>query len=819
MRNAVLKKLFFALFFSFFALQMQAQIKGELKDKDTKENILFANVGLLKTSDSTFVKGAISNEKGAFVIRGVKDGDYILRISYIGYKPFEKLITYKDKLNLGTVLLEKSIEILDGVEIVAQRPLYSMDGDKTVYSVEDDPSIQTGTTTDALQNAPGVQVDAEGNITLQGVSCVEIWLNDKPSKIQEDGLKTFLENLPANALQKIEVMTNPPAKYANSSGCGVINIITNTKIKKNHFISFGSEVNTKGEIRPHLSYVWANEKLNIGFYSSFNIRNNHSIGDSYVTSFNPEGKPGVDTLYHEITHNENDSKSYGGWLSFNLDYEIDSTQEIGMHVGFGPNYNDQTAIIERQRWDYLDNEKIESRFEAKTLNKGFSSWGNVSADYQKKFDNKGHRLNMSLWGNFSPSSMLEQGIRTYTNENPIFENLNKEYATSSDDYSFTLTTRYTKPYNEKGEISAGLTLGVDNDYNIKDVNKFDSVSQVYNLIDSLRSFDKHSNNYEASGYVDWRYKIKDFTMSFGLNADAELRDFISQNTYFADDTSMFFFSMRPRVRLSYRTKSMHDFNISYSLSTSKPSTNNITTFRNYSEESYSVGNRDLENAYSHRIGVGWSKFFMKAGYIMVDYDATWNRNSVSSVTDLIYDEYIGRYINYSMPYNLGSSFSQSLRVFGNIRLGAFTNLNLFSTLYHNIDEMTYIDGKNYRQESVYLYGNANLWSRFSKQFQIFVGGNFRTPTKSIFSQSGYYYILYLGATANFFDNRLSLSLRIQDPFNWNKNSNSNFAPYYHSYNTSVTNSRFISFGIKLKFGKLELENKQASSGNGGGGGM
>lgn len=819
MRNAILKNLFFALFFSFFALQMQAQIRGELKDKETKENILFANVGLLKTSDSTFVKGAISNEKGAFVIRGVKDGDYILRISYIGYKPFEKLIAYEDKLDLGTILLEKSVEILDGVEIVAQRPLYSMDGDKTVYSVEDDPSIQTGTTTDALQNAPGVQVDAEGNITLQGVSCVEIWLNDKPSKIQEDGLKTFLENLPANALQKIEVMTDPPAKYANASGCGVINIITNTKIKKNHFISFGSEVNTKGEIRPHLSYVWANEKLNIGFYSSFNIRNNHTVTDSYVTSFNPEGEPGVDTLYHEITHNKNDSKSYGGWLSFNLDYEIDSTQEIGMHAGFGPNYNDQTAIIERQRWDYLDNEKIESRFEAKTLNKGFSSWGNVSADYQKKFDNKGHRLNMSLHGNFSPSSTLEQGIRTYTNENPIFENLNKEYATSSDDYRFSLTTRYTKPYSENGEISAGLTLGVDNDYNIKDVTEFDSVSQIYSLIDELRSFDKHSNNYEASGYVDWRYKIKDFTMSFGLNADAEIRDFISQNTYFADDTTMFFFTMRPRVRLSYRTKSMHDFDISYSLSTSKPSINQLTTFRDYKEESYSVGNRDLENSYSHRIGVGWSKFFMKAGYIMVDYDATWNRNSVSSVTDLIYDEYIGRFINYSMPYNLGSSFTQSLRAFGNIRLGAFTNLNLFSTLEHNIDEMTYIDGKNYRQESVYLWGNANLWSRFSKKFQVFIGANVRTPTKSIFSESGYYYNLNFGATANFFDNRLTLSLRVSDPFNWNKNSNSNFAPYYHSYSTSVRDSRFISFGIKLKFGKLELENKQASSGEGGGGGM
>jgi hypothetical protein len=490
-----------------------------------------------------------------------------------------------------------------------------------------------------------------------------------------------------------------------------------------------------------------------------------------------------------------------------------------MHVGFGPNYDNVIATGERTRWDYKDQEKIETRFLSETTNKGFSSWGFVSGDYQKKFDNEGHRLNVSLNGNFSPGIGTETSIRNYLQENPLFTDLNKQYETSSDSYNFSLDTRYTRPYSENGEISAGLTLGVDNDYNIKDVTEFDSVSQVYNLIDSLRSFDKHSNNYEARGYVDWRYKLKDFTMSFGLNADAELRDFISQNTYFADDTSMFFFTMRPRVRLSYRTKSMHEFDISYSLSTSKPSINQLTTFRDYKEESYSVGNRDLKNAYSHSLGVGWSKFFMKAGYIMVDYDATWNRNSVSYVTDLIKDDYLGRYINYSMPYNLGSSFSQSLRVFGNIRLGAFANLNLFSTLEHNIDEMTYIDGKNYRQESVYLWGNANLWSRFSKKFQVFIGANVRTPTKSIFSESGYYYNLNLGATANFFDNRLTLSLRVSDPFNWNKNSNSNFAPYYHSYSTSVRDSRFISFGIKLKFGKLELENKQASSGEGGGGGM
>ena len=819
MKNAVLKKLFFALFFSFFALQMQAQIKGELKDKETKENILFANVGLLKTSDSTFVKGAISNEKGAFVIRGVKDGDYILRISYIGYKPFEKLITYKDKLNLGTILLEKSVEILDGVEIVAQRPLYSMDGDKTVYSVEDDPSIQTGTTTDALQNAPGVQVDSEGNITLQGVSCVEIWLNDKPSKIKEDGLKTFLENLPANALQKIEVMTNPPAKYANTSGCGVINIVTNAKIKKNHFISFGSGINTLGNISPHLSYVWANEKLNIGFYSSFNIRNNHSISDSYTTAFIDNSEGGKDTLYHEVTHSDNDSKNFGGWLSLNVDYEIDSTSSFGFWSGLGPNYFNSNAISQRERSDYQNGEIIHTSYRGESQDKTYGAWGYVSANYDKRFDNKGHRMNLSLDGNFDPGKSLERAIRVYSEQNSLFENLNKEYASSSGAYSFSLDGRYSRPFENGGELGCGMGFSVDNDYNIKDVMAFDSVSEIYSLMDSLRSHNKHSNNYEMSAFLDWRQKLGDFTFTLGLNTDLEYRDFIAENTYFADDTTMMFFTLRPNIRLSYRTKSMHDISASYSFSSSTPSTNNLSTFRNYEEESYSVGNRELGNAFTHRMGLRWSKFFKQAGYVSASFSSSWSNNSINSVTDMVYDEYLGRYISFSMPYNLGSSSSQSLMVNGNLRLGAFTNLNIYKTLSHDMYAMDYIDGNHYEQENTSLRGNVRLWSRFSEQFQVFIGAHASTPTKSIFSQSEYYYNLDLGATANFFDKRLSLSLRVQDPFNWNKSENSNFAPYLHSSSTNKYDSRFISFSITLKFGKLELENHQAPASGGDGGEM
>ena len=364
-----------------------------------------------------------------------------------------------------------------------------------------------------------------------------------------------------------------------------------------------------------------------------------------------------------------------------------------------------------------------------------------------------------------------------------------------------------------------MGFSVDNDYNIKDVMAFDSVSEIYSLMDSLRSHNKHSNNYEMSAFLDWRQKLGDFTFTLGLNTDLEYRDFIAENTYFADDTTMMFFTLRPNIRLSYRTKSMHDISASYSFSSSTPSTNNLSTFRNYEEESYSVGNRELGNAFTHRMGLRWSKFFKQAGYVSASFSSSWSNNSISSVTDMVYDDYLDRWINFSMPYNLGSSSSQSLMLMGNLRLGAFTNLNIYTTLSHDMYAMDYIDGNHYEQENTSLRGNVRLWSRISEQFQVFIGAYTSTPTKSIFSQSDYYYNLNLGATANFFDNRLNLSLRVEDPFNWNKSENSNFAPYLHSSSTSVRDSRFIAFSISLKFGKLELERHQAPAEGGGGGEM
>ena len=160
----------------------------------------------------------------------------------------------------------KKITELQEVGITAKKPVYMTDGEKTLYNVSEDPAVQTGTAADALQNAPGVEVDVEGNVTLRGVSSVEIWLNNKPANMNAEALKLLLQQMPASDIEKIEVITNPSARYSAQGTGGIINIVTVSNIKKNSFLSFGAKGSSSPDVTPFISYVYADRKFSISTY-------------------------------------------------------------------------------------------------------------------------------------------------------------------------------------------------------------------------------------------------------------------------------------------------------------------------------------------------------------------------------------------------------------------------------------------------------------------------------------------------------------------------------------------------------------------------
>lgn len=133
--------------------------------------------------------------------------------------------------------------------------LFVNDGEKVVYRVAQDVTVQEGTVSDALQNVPGVKVDTEGNVTLRGVNTVEIWINDSPSHFDEEGQKSYLQQTPAAIIEQIEVMTNPSARYTSDTDTGIINIITGSRKQHTQSLNVSLQANTNPHISPRIAYL------------------------------------------------------------------------------------------------------------------------------------------------------------------------------------------------------------------------------------------------------------------------------------------------------------------------------------------------------------------------------------------------------------------------------------------------------------------------------------------------------------------------------------------------------------------------------------
>ena len=167
------KKVFAALLLLFVANTLMAQsetytLKGNLKDANDGAMMPYTNCVLLHSADNVFAYGVTSDDKGAFFFKGIEGGFYLLRISCVGYETHWQPVDIHAEKSIGTIKLSPISTSLNEIQITASRPIYSADGEKTLYNVDDDPSVQTGSASDALQNAPGVEVNAEGKISFRG---------------------------------------------------------------------------------------------------------------------------------------------------------------------------------------------------------------------------------------------------------------------------------------------------------------------------------------------------------------------------------------------------------------------------------------------------------------------------------------------------------------------------------------------------------------------------------------------------------------------------------------------------------------------------
>ena len=798
-------------------------VAGQLRDADNGELLPYVNLAVLDSIDSTFVKGGISNMDGIFEITDVPQGAFLLRVSAIGYENFVLPFHVSNNTNLGTLRIKQGVISLNEVTVSAEKPLYAMDGEKLVYNVSEDPSIQTGTTEDALQNAPGVEVDVEGNITLRGVSSVEIWVNDKPSKLTEENLKTYLQTLPANAIARIETITNPSAKYATDAEA-VINIVTSAHIKSNQFVSFGINGSNQPFVSPWISYMWKKERLSINLFASGRYSDRRNSTDEWAVK-REDTEGGVfgqdyDTTYYKIMSQNDDNSGMSGNVFMNVNYEIDSTSEFSVDGGgfYNKNNNDMLRL-QSETFFYPDSVPSSILYSETTNsnNNSGSIFGHFGADYTKKFDNKGHNLRIGLNSRINQNSNEQYYNRMYD----VYTDRDEHRLLLSDQHSYgvSLDARYNRPYSEDGELSYGIRA--DRQKNDNDYSRFNDTLQV--LMDSLRTYQFNGSESSISADVNWTHRWGGLTLSSGLGVESEHTSY-EYNTFmpFADDSTYWHIHLRPSIHLTYRTEDMHNWKINYTMRMSAPDESEVTRFRSYGDNSYSVGNSNgLKDSFTHSIEAGWQKFFERFGNIGMEAYGRWSTNEISSLnSSTLNDEYLlDRLVSYSMPYNLGSSWRYGTSLNMTYRPTGFFNVRLYANLYNygyhmeydRVDEMGNVSHQVDARDKWSWSVRVNAWAKVFDQYMLTMSANYNSPTIGLMSERKARYFFNIGARSDFFKRRLSVFVNVQDLFNWGArygSGSTNTNPYYLSDSTrKMLNSRYISAGVTLRFGKLELEQR------------
>ena len=730
--------------------------------------------------------------------------------------------------SVDTTKTTKPAKTLQAVTIAAKRPIYTADGEKNIYNVADDPSVQSGTTEDALQNTPGVTVDVEGNLQLRGVSSIEIWIDDKPSKLSEENLKTWLQTLPASAIDHIETITNPSAKYATEAEA-VINIITRAHIKKNHFLSFGLNAASQPYVSPWISYTWASDKLSFNIYGSFRNSNNDNEAWSKSTTFgdNPAAPGDLERL-QMLIRNTN-SSNYGtrnnmGTIFMSFNYAIDSTSDINFWSNLSPSTHDIESSLWVQREHFFPSPAlyIYNQDQTQHFNTLFGFFGGY---YTKRFDKKGHNLTVSLNGNINKTGQKIIYNRVYSVTDGLESNSYKFKDVNQFMPSVTMRLRYNRPYSEQGEFTYGLSASQSNSYS--DLQPYilnaayDEQTTVLSpaLYDTLRRYIFNADNKAVSADIGWQHRWGGLTLKLGMGARISYYKYAYTETITLPgvDTSLLNITYNPSIHLTYRTEKMHNLKLNYTLRMQNPNSNDLSQFRTYGEDSYRIGNHNLSQSYIHSAEAGWSKY-MSNGSISADLYGKLSTGEIEWLTDVTdgIDPYIGRVITYSTPYNLGSSHRYGLTANGTWRPTAFFNLRFDGNIY-NYGYSIHYDrlGKEPYSDSQWQYSmKLNLWAKILGRYQVNASANYTSPTIGLLSTGSAQYRLNAGIRADFFKRKLSAFINVQDIFNWGKrigNESNNTNPYYIRESLSRTlNSRYISAGITLRFGKMELESKTKS---------
>ena len=832
MRKALLPILLLAISFS-SAQQPQGQrqgqrpnpirITGSVIDQDSKTPLEYATLILQSIRNPERVTGGITDENGKFDVECFP-GQYNIRVEYISYKTFileDK--TLSASTDLGVIELALDIEQLEAVEVVGERTTVELRLDKKVYNVGSDLTVKGGSVTDVLDNVPSVSVDVEGNISLRGNESVRILINGKPSALSGLNPET-LQQLPAEAIEKVEVITNPSARYDAEGTAGILNIILKQSktagLNGSITVNAGQPANYGGALSLNLR----REKFN--FFTNTSYRYRDAPGNALYEqeNFNADGS----TASFQDEKRDYQRQNQGFNTNIGFEYFINSSTSITNSFVYRNSEGEDTIDIDFENFDAGGIPTIErNRF---TTEKEDEEDVQYSVNFKKEFDKDGHELTMDYQysrGEELENSIINEVVLGENNSLPTEQTINDESQKRQ-----LLQMDYVRPFGR--DNTSQLELGYRGTFNNFNTD-FDFGVLENGILDSDPNFSNELNykEYVNAAYMQLGTKLNKFNILGGLRMESSDIEILLVNTKQLENKD--YVDWFPSLFLGYEFSETEQLTISYSRRLRRPRSRFINPFPSRSSNTNLFqGNPDLDPTYTNAFDLGYLKRWTKITFTTSGY-----YNHSTGVFQFITQE-TGDFVQIENPDDPGNPVLVPVQTRTPINLATddrigmeFTttytpkrswrltwNFNLFQQKLRG--DYSYINFQNEEIIQNFDADNLTWFTRFSAKIplpgQIDFQTNlfYRGPNENAQSRSKGILSTNLAFSKDIVKDKATLSLNVSDLFNTRKRRSDTRTENVFTYSEFQWRQRQITLSFLYRFNQQMNQRDRNGRRNGGG---
>ncbi|MGJ8550027.1 MAG: TonB-dependent receptor domain-containing protein [Winogradskyella wichelsiae] len=835
MKLNIITATFFIFFLNFTFAQKDVTIKGTVLEDDTNIPLEYATVVIKSKIDNKIITGGITDPKGKFEVE-VPAGNYEISVEYISYqtKTFpEKNIT--SDLNLGTIHLALDVSTLNEVMVVAEKTTVEIKLDKKVYNIGKDLTTAGGTVNDALNNVPSVTVDVEGAISLRGNENVRILINGKPSAMAGFGDSNILSQLPAEAIERVEVITSPSARYDAEGTAGILNII----LRQKETLGFNGSITLTGGNPDNLgtsaALNYRREKYNL--FSNFGWRYSDAPRTTFtdVDYFDTLDEDGLidEPEFRRIREDQKvDRLSRNYNANIGMEYFLNESSSItgSLFYNFGNDSDVSLNNSERFSDNIIVEETLRRERETEKDNKY-----QIAVNYVKRFgDDSDHKLT----ADFQYEKDKEDGL-TYLSEDYIFTSqttpepfqIEQEF-TYEDQKEYLFQADYVLPLGKDSRFEAGYRGNFKNSNTDYQLDQEDTDTGILKINESISNIFDYTENVNAL-YTQYGSKIGRFSYLFGLRLEnTQLKGKIDSrlteqelNTEFGfpidTDFNNNYLGLFPTVNFIYNLNTTDNGNeesitLGYNRRINRPRGWYINPFPSRSSRTNIFqGNPNLDPAYSSTFDLGylkrWEKFTLTSSVYYQHETDSFERvqeNTGQTTTD-------GIDIIRTIPINLATN----KRV--GAELGAMYNPEKWLRLNSSFNFFQFETEGDFNGVD-YGAKNTSWFARFSSKVTLPLAIDWQTSAfyrgarQDAQSDTDGIFSLDLAFSKEIINKKATISVNVRDLLNSRKYESVTTTDFYSRYSEFQWRQRQVNVSFIYRFNQ-RLNNKDRSGQRGNGG--